>query len=305
MNDYLHLNGVTHIFDDNLSNNLLYGVMDFFNWGLLNAGGFSSVTLSSTKSTLRPVNDPRYTTGQIWESFRNNWVWENNIDYTAQPITISGLYVNSVFIPNNSGYYVNYKDGQVVFTTPPSGTSIQIEHSYRTANVFSINNKLVPELFFGSDQIQSDFASPSGSRHALTMLRRQLPFIAIDINQNLRFSPLQIGGGQWCYVDAIFYILAESDYERRSLSDLVALQNNKTIWLYDRETLKASGFLPLNLDYNGRLVTNPKTYPDLSTNYRWRTASFSQTRAYNYDSLPYNLYGAIVKTTFIVPMGNI
>ncbi len=314
MSDYLQFKGLTQIFEDNLSNNLLYGTVDFFKWASLNAGGFSNVTITppisgaygGSRYRLRPVNDPRYTNGQVWEGFRPDWVWETGVNYSYQPIHISGIFINNTFISNNSGYYINYPQGQVVFTTPISTTSIvNAEFSYRTVSFKSITNNIVPDLFFNSYNVEGTYLSTSGSRSQIADLKRNLPLVGVDINTNRRFSPSELGGGQWCYLDAIFYVLAESDTDKNALIDMISLQNDKTFWIYNRSVMKSGEFFPPDLDYRGTLVDSPTQYPELIDKYAWRKISSSQTRSYTATSLPYNLHGGIVKTTFIILMGNI
>jgi hypothetical protein len=312
--DHLTFNGVDSIFADNLSNNMLYGVVDFLNWASLNAGGFSNVTRNPAISgvyggqryKLRPVSNPNYNNGQIWEGFRGNWVWETGVNYYQQPIHISGVYVNNTFVPNNSGYYINYRDGQVIFDTAISTTStLEAEYSYRTVNYKPINEGLIPDLFSNSYHQENNYISTSGSRSQLAQLRQQLPLIAVDINTNRRFKPLQLGGGQWCYNDVVFYILAENNSDKNALVDLISLQNDKTIWIYDRMSMKSGENYPVDLNYQGKLVDSPIQYPELVDLYPWRKISFTKTQSYDYGILQHGLYGEVVKTTIEVPMGNI
>ena len=84
--------GVTSIQKDNLSNNLLLSLQDFLSWGFLQIGGFQNITRSPAVSgsyvpdnvsryRLRNSSDPSYEAGQVWEGFRNDWVWESGFNY--------------------------------------------------------------------------------------------------------------------------------------------------------------------------------------------------------------------------------
>ncbi len=312
--DYLVLKGVTNLYDDNLDSNLLYGIADFFKWSTLGVGGFSNVTITPNISgvygnnfaRLRPVVDPRYTNGKVWEGFRGDWVWETGINYTVQPISISGIYINSSFLPINSGYYIDYPRGRVVFDTAISTLSnVSLNFSHRTVSFLPVNNNLIPDIFLNSYTTNSDYIVTSGNRSQISELKRSLPLVAIDTNPSRRYAPLQLGGGQWCYQDVVFYVLAEYDNEKRSLVDMLSLQNDRTIWIYDRAVAKTGENYPFNIDFRGSLVNSPMQYPEIIQNYSWRKISFSTTRNYNAEALPYGLCGSIVQTTFIIPMGNI
>jgi len=305
----LCLNGVSQIFSDNLSNNLLYGVIDFFKWATLEAGGFANIsgTISGvyggSRNQLRPVNDARYSSGRVWEGFRSNWIWESGINAIHKP----DIYINNTLQPTNSGYYIDYPNGRVIFNSGLNTrtNTITANFSYRTLDFKPINDNIIPDIFCGSYRTDSDFISTSGSRSQLSELKQQLPIIAVDVNPNKRYAPLQLGGGQWCYVDVIFYVLTENNSDANNILDMISHQNDKTIWLINRDEVKKSGNYPYSLTYRGDVVENPLQYPELVSTHQWRTASFSETRSYNYTNLPYNLRGGIVKTTFIIPMGNI
>ena len=44
LNDSTKFKGITSIHKDNLSNNLLLGIQDFFSWGFLQVGAFQNIT---------------------------------------------------------------------------------------------------------------------------------------------------------------------------------------------------------------------------------------------------------------------
>lgn len=310
MSDHLAFKGVTQIFRDNLATNILYGTVDFFNWAALGVGGFQNITYNpkisgcygGDRSQLRPVADPRYPTNTVFEGFRGNWVWESGVG----AVNISGIYVDQSY--TTSGYYVDYTRGRIIFNNPVSGT-INTSFSHRTVTFAPARGTIVPDLFFASYRNEStDFLAGSGNYSSLSDTKRQLPMVCVDIDSNRRFKPYQLGGGQWCMIDAAFYVIAESDYEKNSLVDLISLQNDKTFWIPNRATIKESGQYPLDLDYKGSLVNTPTQYPEVIEKFPWRKISFSDTRVHNYEPKPYNgikLYVSVVSTTFIVSMENI
>ena len=77
------LKGIVNASDVNLTTILMENMIGFLDHGLINAGSFFNIErgdmglYNASEAKLRMVQDPRYTDGQVWESYRSNWVWEN------------------------------------------------------------------------------------------------------------------------------------------------------------------------------------------------------------------------------------
>src|ERR1700733_4839272 len=108
MNQFSRLKNIGRIGQSLLNDQLNTSLVSFFEWGLLNIGNAVNVNIPTSGNyggnlhQLRMVDEPYYVNGQVWEGFRANWAWEKNIDNSVQPIVISGIYVNSTFIPNDN-----------------------------------------------------------------------------------------------------------------------------------------------------------------------------------------------------------
>lgn len=135
--------GVNNLGDSLLSDQLESNLFAWCTWSSLGIGAFANITLPAsgayggTPSLLRLSEDPNYQSGQVWEGFRKDWVWETGVNYAYQPIRVSGVYVNGTFQPvTGTGTYahtIDYPAGQVVFNNPISPSSnVQCEFSYRT-----------------------------------------------------------------------------------------------------------------------------------------------------------------------------
>ena len=79
--------------DATLSNVLLDNFVSFYDWGLLDRGQFYNINIPESgiyggdRHKLRSAQDPNYSNGQVWEGYRQNWVWESGISATdEQPI---------------------------------------------------------------------------------------------------------------------------------------------------------------------------------------------------------------------------
>ena len=137
------LSNLSNAQDATLSNILLDNFIAFYDWGFLDRGSFYSIQIPQSgiyggdRHKLRSADDPNYTDGQVWEGYRQNWVWESGIDATTeQPIAISGVFVDSTFYATGNvskPFYIDYPNGRVVFDTaiasrflPPGRTAILI-----------------------------------------------------------------------------------------------------------------------------------------------------------------------------------
>jgi hypothetical protein len=245
-------------------------LISYLDWCFLELGTYSNVRIPTSGvhggvlHKLRHINDPRYNNGQVWESNRNNWVWESGLKRVdEQPIAISGVYVNNNFLPRGSGYCINYRNGQVVFDEPISVNSdVNIEYSYKYINVTSASNipwfRVGQTRSFRPDDIL--LPSSSGIWNNLADTRVQLPAVAIECTDRTS-AGYQLGGGQWCRSQVVLHIISENNQITKRLASILSDQNENTIYMYDPDMLAEQNRYPL--DYRGDLAENPLCYPDL------------------------------------------
>jgi hypothetical protein len=71
--------------------------------------------------------------------------------------------------------------------------------------------------------------------------------------------------------DIILHIITSSPAHRNSILDVIRLQEDKVIWLYDTNKLVTDGILPFN--FNGSLNGSRIAYDSMmdNTDYRWKT----------------------------------
>lgn len=309
------LKGFSTVFDATLNNEIQDGLIEYFDWGLLEKGNYFNVTRGELgpsgqdMSRLRLSQDERYATGRVWEAFRKNWVWQSGVSYSPSPIVgsnhakpgISGVYINDAFYPSTTtgaySHYVDYYNGRIIFNSPlPTGTKVQAEYSYKWINV--VYPQSVPWLA----EIQTNTLEPNstflqkekGSYNLPPEARLQLPAIAIEIVPTRTFKGFQLGGGQWVYTDVIFHCLAEDEHTRNKLVDIVSLQNDKNIPIFDTNRINSSGEFPL--DYRGVPVSGALRYPDLIAKYNGGFLRLTDTTVSNMVSVSSNIFGGIVRT---------
>lgn len=317
-NSSTSLKGFTNVFQYTLNNDILDGIIEFFDWGLLDKGNYFNVTLNEEApngedySRLRPVEEPRFSNGQAWEGFRGNWVWQTGISYSPSPITtnnggypgISGVYVNDSFHAHNSvgtyAHHVDYDNGRIVFDSPiPTGSKVQAEYSYKWINVtYACNLPWIRQLQQNSNQPDTNFIDGKDSDVQIPPESKiQLPTIAVEVVPTRRFKGYQLGGGQLVYTDVIFHCIAEDEITRNALVDMVSLQNDKTIQLFNTNKIHEDGVYPLN--YQGSPVLNAKEYPELviSEDYNGGRLRLTNAQVQGMTAINSNIYGGIVRMT--------
>ena len=323
--DVYNLKGIDGVFKNTLTNDLQDNLLEFFDWALLEKGNYFNVTKGelsprgSDYSRLRLASNSQYTEGQVWEGFRSNWVWQSGVTHTPAQLVgtvnntpgVSGVYVDDVFYASSgtTGTYahnIDHFNGRVIFDSPiPTGSKVQAEYSYKYINVVYANS--VPWL----RQIQYRTYEPNGE--FLTAgkgawddnpeKRLQLPAIAIEVVPRRQMRGYQLGGGQWVQTDILFHCIAEDSITRNALVDMVSFQNDKTIHMFNSNSIADSGHFPL--DYIGSPFSKAKMYPDLAKDHYSKDIRLQNASIQGMDMINNNLFGGIVKLTAEVIQTNI
>ena len=295
-----NLKGFDNVGDNTLNTILQDNLVEFFDWALLEKGNFFNIEIPTSghyggdKHKLRLVDDPNYDSGQVWEGFRSNWVWQSGLSYQAQPNVIqkmledtsgdypnqerppgiSGVFVDNVFRPASGvgphSFHVDYPKGRIVFGSAISSTSdVQAEFSYKWINVTRANQQFFREIQYRSQRADADFNyAASGDWSQLAQTRMQLPVIAVEAVSRRDLEPFQLGGGQYVNTEVLFHILAEEEYDRDKLLDIVSLQNEKTINAFDSDRVEDYQIKAFPLDWRGMTRPSGLRYPELVDDFR-------------------------------------
>lgn len=313
--DYKRLNKhVTNIGESLLTSQLESNLKSYLDWGLLEVGSFSNVTIitsgayGGTFDNLRLVDDPSYTLGQVWEGARKDWVWETGLEYAYQPINISGVYVNGTLYGTGDatyGHHYNYPLGRVVFDSAISiNSTVQLNHSYRNVQTYIADqapwwDEIQHDSFRVDDPTINNVGS--GNWMVLANHRVQLPAVVIEAVPRRNFKPYEMGTvGNYVYQDVLFHIISESRWWRNQLIDVISLEKDRTIWLYDNNLVSNVSGYPL--DYRGMRVTNPIMYSDLVDSYRFKRARFYNAVVTEMSSPNSRLYRGTVRATMEIIM---
>ncbi len=303
------------LFTSELESNLKW----YMDWGLLGIGAWTDIDKPTSGvyggdfSDLRPVQDPAYNNGEVWESARKDWVWETgtlysdkSVDYSATQI--SGVYINGSLKGTGDatyGHHYDYPNGRVVFDTAiPTTSTVELEYSYRNVQTYIADQApWWDELQYDSLRVDDSSynVAGSGSWGILANHRVQMPAIVIEAVSRRRMSPYQMGDtSQFIRQDVLFHIIAESRWWRNQLVDIVSLQKDSQVWLYNSNTVASSGAFPL--DFRGMTIANPNNYDDIVTdeNYRYLLARMVDMNVTEMQSYNSRLHEATVRATFEV-----
>lgn len=318
MTIYYPLKGFNSIHDDIFNNNVQDSLIEYLDWALLDKGNYFNVTKGELSpngqdmSKLRMSSNDAYVSGQVWEGFRANWVWQSGVsgvDMEA-PIVgtniekpgISGVYINDQFEPTSGvgeySHHVDYFNGRVVFDNAlPTGTTVQAEYSYKYINVVYANN--VPwlrEIQTKTQQpISSFYKQSTGAWDIPPESRLQLPAIAIEVVPTRKFKGYQLGGGQWVYTDILAHCIAEDEMTRNKLVDIISFQNDKIVYNIDSNALNSDDAYPL--DQNGSPNPSALLYPEILKKYVKNEFRIMNTTVEGMDMLSPDLFGGIVRFT--------
>ena len=312
---YTKFNKVSHIGNTLLSSEIENNMKWFLDWAFLGIGGWSNVTMPTsgafggTFDTLRLVNDPSYSNGQVWEGARKDWVWETGSSYEGHdPIQISGVYVNGVLKGTGDATYAhhyNYPLGRVVFDNPISTTdTVKVEYSYRNVQVYVADEApWWDELQYNSLRVDDAYYSStgSGSWGILANHRVQMPAIVLETVPRRRFKPYQLGDtSQFVQQDIVFHIVGENRWWRNQLVDILSYQIDSQVWLFKTDTLIESGAYPL--DYRGMKVASPLNYNNVvnTPQYRYLLARMTDMSITEMESYDARLHEGTVRATLEV-----
>jgi hypothetical protein len=298
---------VKNIGDDFLLNILESNFKIYLDWSFLNIGAWFDVNSNdqtifgvNSHSKLNLVKDPTYADGQVWQSIRKDWVWEKNIDYNgSQPIIINSVTVDSNIV-NKNNFTIDYPLGRIIFNSAISTSSeVKISYSYRFIQTYrSCDVPWFNILQYGSfNTANPDITrSQDGDWSIGSYHRIQMPCIIIDSAARSRSMPYELGNSNLkIEQDIVFYILAENKNDRNKLLDILRLQQDSFIYLFNTNLLSQDEKYPL--DYNGDLIDNPLMYPDIVNTYKWRKCWIKTINLFEIDSVHPNLYQGAARAT--------
>jgi len=299
-----------------ISQELLLNVLEvnfktFFDWSFLQIGAWFNATIPNSGTIygatnppykLLLVDDDSYNYGQVWQGIRKEWVWESGACYNSgNPIDISGVYLNNVFNPYTSGTFsIDYPNGRIIFDNAINkNTTVHLNHSYRYVQTYRANSTpWFNKIQFGSfNNADADIKQITAGEWSIGGHGRiQLPAIIIESVPKSRSRPYEIGNTSlWLEQDIAFYVIAENKNDRNKLLDIIRLQQDLTVQLYDPNALAQNNDYPLD-EYGDRKI-DALMYPNIISSYPWRKCFLKAISLFELDSITPELHMGVARAT--------
>lgn len=272
-----NLNGTNNLGEYGLEDQILYNVMTFMRYGLLELGGYQNITTGlldqngNDQSRLYPVSKKGSTDYTIYTDVKHDWVWEPSVSlktsgFIGQPIIPTGILVNGV--ATTTGYFIDYAGGRVVFADPQlPATIIQIPHSRRTIQTYPQDSNEYRKLVYD----WADRASVTGLQHTNENYA-YLPALFINVKGYETIRGTEQGSrDKFIKANLEFDIFTTNPFDRKKITDICYMLETKAFWMYDVNRA------PFPLNYRGELNPSGLTWPDLVVQYGLsRTARFRE-----------------------------
>jgi hypothetical protein len=303
---------VNSITEDFLLNIVESNFKYFLDWSFLHIGAWinvvedqSSIYGGNPRSKLLFVDDPSYDSGTVWQGFRKDWVWENPITYyNNTPILVTSIKINNT--THTAGFTVNYPEGKIILDDPINiNSNVVANYSYKYVQIY----RAVDSPWFSVIQYESlntqnpDMIRKSdgdwyiGSEH-----RIQLPAIVIESIPRSRSKPYEIGNSLLVTEqDIVFHILAENKNDRNKLMDIIRLQQDAIIGLFNTNDVAQNNKYPLN--YDGSINSSGLMYPLLIDQFLWKKCWLKNIILYDIDTPHPNLHRGLVRCTLEIING--
>ena len=277
--------GVTDINQLGFADNLAENFSMYLNWCLVNIGGVqkSGPTYESDTSILRQVSPTKF------ESLRPGWIANS----------VTGVFINGV--QANSGYTINYRDGQINLSVPAS--SVQVYYTNALYQIYQTRkNPWFKQVIYGDwvSTVDDFLQVGSGSMDILRKNRINSPFIVIEAVPKMSYKPYQIGGGKWKTQDLIVWVAAGNEWQAKNVMEYISDQQDQVLKLFNVNEVRQ--YQP----YTGSGTLNPSglNYKQLVDNHFWKSSQIKKvTQTQITDGPP--LYIGNLRISFETAMGEL
>jgi hypothetical protein len=299
-NRFQHVGSYT---DQLILNNLEVNLKMFLDHAFLTIGSWSDVDINqpnfitSSISKLELDEDPSFKRGRSWISARKDWVYDSTVEYNEKnPIEIQNIQLNNATV--STGYYIDYVNGRIIFNEPKSQqTAIKVSYSYRNIQVHRSSDCNWWKIIDSGIVEPKDLKSTGLGQWTIGPYHKvQMPCIVIDAVPRAQSLPYELGSKSLrIQQDVLFNVLAENKNDRNQLIDIIRLQQDNTIWLFDIN--KASQENKLPLDHRGAINSSGLTYLDLINQYKWAKTHIKNVVLSEISSIS-GIYEGVARVTF-------
>lgn len=306
----MKLQGVTDYNRDHLAGLIEANIIDFFNWGCVQAGGFVDEPVATpgtpdpySKETLTPVHKEGVVDGAVWQADRPAWCYEEGLEDGVAPLIPQGVYVNGTYYPTGTtgpfAHYLDFTRGLVVFTTPLLQSSIvQVAHSWRRAHFVPVGFPWFQSVVLDGFLTERN----GGVIGVLEENRLQTPLVAVQVVSVDGMSGYELGGSsRWTRPDVILYVLASTKDDVDRISGLIVNQYNNRIAMYDLNARRQADDFPL--DSRGSRRPGKSSYPQALSLYYYNSMRFEDVSSYVQDTHT-GLFMSICRTRLELVVGS-
>jgi len=264
MNELYEFNYVSSLNDNFYIPCVENNLKSFLDYGFLNIGGFVNVNIATSGlygqsfHVLKSSVDPGYPNNRVWQTPKKDWVWESGVVYNgSSPIQISGLYLNNSFYaaPSGSGsitYSLDYANGRVIFNSSVSASSkVEMAYSYRWCQVATASSSQGSKYLqqFTYEPNRSINTNNKGDNAIAANSRLQMPAIVIETIPKNRETPYELGSLiSLREQDILLHIYTENINDLNVIMDILRLQKEKNIQLYNIKNVVSNQKYGLNSD---------------------------------------------------------
>lgn len=267
-----NLEGINYYGQYSLEDIILYNIIDFVRYGLLEIGGYVNIAKDQTNylgndlSRLNPiVGVSGVDNYKIYRGAKSDWVWETNINLKSTglvtPFVPSGIYVNNTFYPTGTAptgnaYVLDFTRGQVAFASGLTQNDIvQVPHALRMVDVHPIDSQEFTQLAENWNQ-----SAGTGNIYSIRQYTN-LPAVFIDVPSYSTIKGVQLGSrGKETDARIDFTIVSANPFDTHKLSSIFYMMETKSIPLYDLNNITFA------LNDFGQIVNPSGTWPVLTQN---------------------------------------
>lgn len=257
------LKNIVSITDAALSDVILHGVINYFDYSFASLQGIINVAINQSNyrgalDTLYSFEHPSYTNNQMYIARRKNWVWENTFN---RPVQVRR---NNIVV-DPSEYQVNYSDGGIIFNSSQLSTDvITASYSFKYIDVFDIDDVGLRAGLSSFLITESIITLNQGSRPPHK--RVQMPAIGIEAGSITKTTPFEIGNTtQNVTLKVVFSVLSNESKLSKRIANYIHQQKDHSFPLFNPVAAGEDGFYALN--FNGTLNNNQAHFTNLVTNY--------------------------------------
>lgn len=266
--DDIKLGGVTDFKRASLGQTVETNLCDFFNWGVVRAGGFVDVQAGEFSPISREGRSD-YTT---WTSGNPFWAHERDSSLPTEPIRPTGVTINDTFYDTTTtvGDYqhsFDYRLGLITFPTPLLTSSrVTAPYSYRLAPFVRATEPWFNRVYLDGWAYEQD--TQKDSADILLEYGLKTPIIVVQYVGERRSKGMQLGHfATITNCTVLFHVLSSDPDEQKRLSEIVTSQAGRTIPMYDLNLRVDSD--DFEFDYKNSLRPGKSTYLDCINNYRY------------------------------------